>query len=62
MADDHEGVPLPVGTDLWIPAVVTAVTNAGQVVVSTAYSSASLVVLGSDTHVDKKPSNFPNLP
>lgn len=62
MASDHEGVALPVGTDLWIPAIVTSVTNAGQVVVSTAYSSATLVVVGSDTHADKKPSNFPDLP
>ena len=64
MASDHEGTTVGVGDDIWIPATVTGVgtINPHQIMVQTAYGNSPLTLLDSQTHKDKKPSQFPDLP
>lgn len=61
MAQDHEGNPLSVGDNVWIPATITSVNVGGTIAVTTAFGSTGLSLPGSSTHKDK-PHNFPDLP
>lgn len=58
---DHEGNTVVVGTKLFIPVQVTAITSFGNLVVSTGYANKELIVVGTDTHSGGT-NNWPAMP